>query len=78
MCIHDVHITIQKKASVLYISKEPRVTCMHAMNDTYTIRTRIKSNKRRKKVGEAVRKINIGKQETETRTILTRINLDFG
>lgn len=70
MCIHDVHITIQKKASVLYISKEPRVTCMHAMNDTYTIR--IKSNKRRKKVGEAVRKINIGKQETETRTILTR------
>lgn len=61
---------------MLYISKEPRVTCMHAMNDTYTIR--IKSNKRRKKVGEAVRKINIGKQETETRTILTRINLDFG
>lgn len=49
---------------MLYISKEPRVTCMHAMNDTYTIR--IKSKKRRKKVGEAVRKINIGKQETET------------
>lgn len=49
---------------MLYISKEPRVTCMHAMNDTYTIR--IKPNKRRKKVGEAVRKINIGKQETET------------